>query len=450
MTITHYWTFAYLSASGEVRHKPMESARDWFKQRCQDLLAKSDLPHRAIQRRLKTESDPLAKFCLRCFISQQIVYACQELAQRFGQAHGFSRRDLLPFVLDDDSLINPRPQTGYRPLATQVLESFDPQQSNLSTWTARLVRQKSDLNAFLLEHGVYLISPWAILNDTKQTQLEGALGDFHQLSTAEVKQADALLEGYHAVYRQERVEQRRSGRCTAPSTDQLRRIAAYLLEEYVLSLSERQVMQQLQVLAQRLRAYRIYNRSKVFPTETLDNPDQKVSVDALPAPDEDTDDGSEAFLKQYRQELQSSLDEALAAVVEQRVAYLTKRKGGEPRKFLDGLRLFHCMGEVMGAIALKLGYTRQDQVSSLLKLKHLRADVRHHLLILLRDRILPLAQTLSTPATLKDLDQRLDQALDEQTNAIILEAKAEASRRRDGPLKSLFSRRLCQYLDNRI
>jgi hypothetical protein len=57
---------------------------------------------------------------------------------------------------------------------------------------------------------VYFISDWAILNDTKSKQLQRILAEFHHLSESEIRDSCILLESYHAVYRRDRLEQRRN------------------------------------------------------------------------------------------------------------------------------------------------------------------------------------------------------------------------------------------------
>ena len=358
-----YWTFLYLRAAGTLHNKTIDSARAGMES-CSDLLSQAQLPHRAIQRRLVAASEPGAAAALRCYISHQIVYTCDDLVAGFG-SHGFSRADLLPLVLDDRSLLGERrdrPPSAYKAFATTVLETFDPQQSSLSTWTTRLVRQHKELNDLLLEYGVYLVSDWAILNDTKESQLQSALGDFHHVSAVELDQASALLEGYHAIYRYERLQKRQTGRCPAPSADQLQRIAIYLDEEYSIALADYQVMQRLQTLAQQLRALRIYSRSKVLPAASLDTPNHSLTLDNIPSEDRDLD-GEEGryarFLAESQQEFLASLDEALKIVIEQRVALLKRRKARgaapnempRPQQFLKGLQLFHCLGQTMTEIA---------------------------------------------------------------------------------------------------
>jgi hypothetical protein len=114
---------------------------------------------------------------------------------------------------------------------------------------------------------VYFISDWAILNDTKSKQLQRILAEFHHLSESEIRLACLLLESYHAVYRRDRLEQRRnllnSGqariqrRCLPPTATQLHEIARLLNAKATLRLETEEVLNQLQNLAKGLQQYRI-------------------------------------------------------------------------------------------------------------------------------------------------------------------------------------------------
>ncbi|EDX78320.1 hypothetical protein MC7420_8058 [Coleofasciculus chthonoplastes PCC 7420] len=66
------------------------------------------------------------------------------------------------------------------------------------------LKQHRELNRFLLEQGVYLISDWAILNDTTPNQLSRIYRDFHHLTDREIQQARILLRSYHSIYRRDR------------------------------------------------------------------------------------------------------------------------------------------------------------------------------------------------------------------------------------------------------
>jgi hypothetical protein len=97
-------------------------------------------------------SRQLAECCLRCFVSVQIEQTCISLESSFGQQHGFTRQDLFPYVLTDrEPLRSQLHSTGYRALALEILQTFDPTQgSSLAVWTARLVKSQPELRQFLL------------------------------------------------------------------------------------------------------------------------------------------------------------------------------------------------------------------------------------------------------------------------------------------------------------
>ena len=125
------------------------------------------------------------------------------------------------------------------------------------------------------------ISDWAILNDTKSKQLKRILTEFYRLSKSEINQACSLLESYHAVYRRNRLEQRRNQRslgqtrmtrrCPPPTAIQLHEIAQRMHAKAGLTLRAEQVKIQLQDLAKRLRQYRHHVRENLGVTVFSDN-----------------------------------------------------------------------------------------------------------------------------------------------------------------------------------
>ena len=410
-------------------------------------------------------SPTAAELCLRCSISHQISYACQQLADQFGANHGFTSLHLSTAVLHDECLLGqqrshrrqPQNQSSYRSLATDIFETFNPERSSIKVWTVRRVRHDRSINEILLDHGVYLVSDWAILNDTTEPQLERILREFYSLSSGEIHQAILMLESYHVVYRGDRLKQQQSGRCCTPTAEQLDRISKYLevlqAEEELSSISApspSDTLQQLQALAHCLRRHRIHSRGGKQVADSLDDPGTNYSAGAIPSSLEQADDDdSTDFISYYRQAFERCLDQAIQTAVEQRVAQLSKRKGERHKLFLKGLTLFHCQGQTMIEIAPQLGYERQDKVTYLLKLKNLRADIRHELLRLLRHQVVAIAQQFTNPERLRTIDQQLDAALEEQVSEMISEAERETSGERNGPLQSRFARHLCRYLDTR-
>lgn len=89
----------------------------------------------------------------------------------------------------------------------------------------RLVKQHHELNAFLLEQGLCMLSDWAILNDTKPKKLRRVLTQFHHFTDPEVQQAVILLESYHAIYRRDRILQAQKGACPDPRPHNSRKSA---------------------------------------------------------------------------------------------------------------------------------------------------------------------------------------------------------------------------------
>jgi predicted RNase H-like nuclease len=103
----------------------------------------------------------------------------------------------------------------------------------------------------------------------------------------------------------------------------------------------------------------------------------------------------------------------------------------------------------MGEIAPQIGLVAQYQVSRFLKLKEFRADIRRELLIELRNKVLALAKIYSDSTQLQNLDRQLEELLTEQIVELIREAETEAKIPQARPIRSLYARRLCNYLDNK-
>jgi hypothetical protein len=466
---SRYWTLVRIDAGGKRKIEEVASVKAFFLSSFPEFTAQNEVPDTSIQRQLlhwmreATEDVRfLAQRCLQCFISNQIERVCQELARQFGAEHGFTSSDLLPFVLDEDyrrqtrKAIN-QASSPYKSLLSEILQSFDLQQSSLATWTTRRVKHHKELNAFLLEQGVYLVSDWAILNDTNSKQLERIFLQFHQLTAIETQQAQRLLESYHAVYRAQRLKQRQAGvrgQCPPPTTEQLQQISKHLSTQTAKTLSSETVMAQLQAIASRLREYRIHVRGGSLPEKSTDAPANGTSADRnrfLEIADNRgiTDEQTE-FLDDYRQQFVACLDQVIAQVTEKQV---TKLQGNDPQKaqnFLTALKLFHCQGQSMTEIAKALHLQAQFQVSRLLKLKAFRADIQQQLLVQLRDRVLEQAKAYTDAKRLQTLNQQIEEALDEQVAKVIQEAEMEASTAtttKNQIASSLFAQRLCRYLD---
>jgi hypothetical protein len=450
-----YWTHIRLEASGSLREREIAALKAFFQQQFPDWTEANDIPDLQIQRQLvkwmrvaevgSVEAD-LAEGCLRCFVSHQIPMVCFSLEQRFGTQGGFSRAELYPYVMDDFHPLNANYRSAeYRPVAVRIVQIFDPEQSNLSTWTKRLVLQQKDLNAALADWGIYLASDWAILNHTTPSRISRLLAG--KILDAEIQRACQILESYHVVYRQARLKQRSSGagrKCTEPNSEQLQAMLQHLEAQGIDSDSPQQLLRELRALAQHLRQFK--RRSAI----SLD--DEKTSFLAeqqqVDSPDEDHE--QDQFLSLYRQESEQCLSQAVKQVLDDRVTYLSRRKPPKDQVFLKALDLFHREGKSMTEIAPLVGLQKQFQVTRLLSLKELRADVRQTWLKLLHQKLPQLLQDHFDPQQLEPLDQQLHQrlniVLEELIDRIIAEDATDSySPKRHS--RSLFTACLCQYLE---
>ncbi|WP_088430979.1 hypothetical protein [Halomicronema hongdechloris] len=451
-----YWRLVRITASSRISPHLLPTAKTYLAQHLtKGAETATDTAIQAYllsQWQAAADQITVAEGCLRCYVSNQVEWVCQDLEARFGERYGFTRYELFPFVLDETYPLEPLANSSsetYCSLAADILRSFDPQRASLSTWVTRRVRHHRDLNRFLLQHGVYLVSDWAILNDTSVKQVSKILGEFHGLSPTEVTQAQQLLQSYHGVYRRDRIQQRQAGGgggCVPPTPEQLQRLAQQLPRALAQKLSEDDLLGQLQALASYLRHYRIHVRGGLVPTESLDRPEIAAVAQGMRAPAPQEDDTAQ-FLAGFRQVFDQCLQQAIATVIETWLARLQRRQPEKIEPFLKALRLFHCDGLAMGEIARQIGFSQQYQVSRLLKLKALRADIRQHLLQQMCDRTRQLAQAYVDPERLHHLNAQIDAALAERVDSLMATAETEATTQSQH--RSQFTVALCRHLDSR-
>ena len=451
---SQYWQMMTLTSAGNRQLREIESVRNqcktlWTRELgaiATDCSEAPSLSDRKLQTylwdrwRADKEDAALAQLALRCWLSHQIAATCNQLAAQFGQAYGFVASELWPLVLDDSDRLS----SAYEPLSIKILNRYDPTQSALSTWVARMTKGHPEINRFCLERGLYRISDWAILNDTPAERLTRVLP---QLSAAVLAEKTALLLAYHQVYRRDRIQQRNShsarlglaSRCETPTEEQLRRIQPNVETNVVLS--------QLQELASQLREHRIAVRRKMPPTQLLGDRASDTSHRQAATNGEDKNDLAEDnFLLKYRDHFSSSLDHAIEAIALGYVKTYRRRKPPKDRLFLTALGLFHCRGLSMTAIAQQTGLTSQVQVTRLLQLKRFRTEVCACWFNQLKTQVNQDVLTYISPDRLSKISRQLEKILAEETAATIAEAAAEAQMSKNRSAKSKFARQLCAKL----
>ena len=458
-TTSKYWNLVRLDSSGKSQVTTIMRAKEFLIQQFSSLRELENVSDTLIQKSLMAvraegnKDSIMAERCLRCFISHQIKQACIQLEMQFGREHGFSRHDLFIYTLNDtldnfrDSVIAPQgTKSRYKPLAVEILETFTPDKANLSTWTTRYVKQNRELQQFLLEQGVYLISNWAILNDTNTKQVSKILSEFHNLTATEIEQASILLSSYHQVYRRDRLKnlQSKGKKCSTPTTEQLGRIVNLIKQE---ANSPEQTLAQLEQLANLLREYRIYVRGGKIKQESWDNPginSASIQSELTTVSERDEIVEGNDFGQSYQQQFQESLDRSIATVITHRLSKFKGKKAGKAQQFITALELFHCQGESMSAIAPKINLQAQYQVTRLLKLKELRVDISHQMLQLMKDWTMTQTK-LADLNSLKQREQEIESALGSQIDLLLAEAEKEVSIA--DSTQGVLAQRICDYLD---
>jgi hypothetical protein len=455
--ISRYWQLVRLKLAGGITIDPIPQAKEFFHASFGAELDRDDVPDLVFQRQLlefdRRDRLSVAHFCLRCFISHQIYQTCRDLVNRFGRERGLTEGELLALVLDDtlDRVMGDR--SGYQPLASKILQTFDPSRSSLATWTIELVKSHSELNRLLLEYGIYIITDWAILNDTTVKQVERIFSEFYQRTSQEIEAAAHLLETYHAIYRAQRIQQRKTGgsrQCLPPTETQLAQMSECLQQRFDRSLSKHEVMHKLQQMAALLRQHRIYRRGGAPEIQSLSNPDTCKEVEQQElvhfAAHRDDDRSSEnEFLRDYRRSLIVCLDRALGEVLQAYMNRKTRQNFFDSQSFLLGLSLFYCQKKSMNEIAEILGLKAQYQVTRLLKLKSFRSDIQQKLISSLREIVLEKASVYTNPEALSKLESEIEEAIYLSIENLLENERDSRSPNSSGE-QSLFTQGLCSKL----
>ncbi|MDJ0734324.1 MAG: hypothetical protein QNJ47_09660 [Nostocaceae cyanobacterium] len=461
MNVSKYWRFVKLDSTNKRRIEMITAVQTYFQNQFTQTPEVSDAKivrqlwqqmHQG--RETSSKESHLAEICLRCCISHQIDQVCADLGIKFGIDNGFNREDLLPFVLPDEVLwanSQQRVKSSYKSLATSLLETFNPDKGSLHTWVKRYVKQHPELKKFLLEHGVFLISDWALLNDISPQELQRILAEMYNLATLEIQQRREILISYHTVYREDRLQQRMRGMtlpCQPPTSQQLTRIADDIKSRTGREMSHEFLLNQLQGIAAKIRRYKIVIQGGSVSEVSFDQPEIQPIVEGSHITHEDEEENK--FLQLYQDEFINSLDQAISQVINDFIAKIQRKPTANKNEesLLNALQLFHCQGQSMSQIAPQIGFRKQYEVTRFLKLNQFRADIRQRLLRNLRDRVVEIAGYFTNSQSLEGLDKKIESILDEQILTVMQEAESEVkSPVKNQAFSSLFARRLCRYLE---
>ena len=400
-----------------------------------------------------------AGLCLRCYVSEPILRACQKIDSLFSGNQAFSYQDLLPFVLNDDGslllLIDDTAQVvvsdneqlepaTFKTFSVEVLRTYNYKSTasvSLNNWTFLLTKQHPELKAFLSEYGFQNFSDWTLLNRIQANQLERlAERDRH------------LVEAFHAVYRRDRRQQKQTGRCADPNEQQLIEIKELLQQRDVAFNSLSEILKALKQIAQQLRQFDIWQSREPLEVKDKETGDYSLRVD-LPADVADESAIEEQdFLDFLQQQLYASLDSAIEQAIQNKIAKLKKSKKYAPfvSSFARGILRYYREGIPLKEIGVELGTSNWDQTRRILNpgelLSKVRASTIQKLLapILEKAQEKGLASTPVEPSYLKNLMEQLEAFVDTE---VFAEAASEIKAGKNRSLDSEYAQHLMRHLD---
>jgi hypothetical protein len=135
--------------------------------------------------------DPLPLLCLRCRISHALEGWLKATHSAFRQKHGIELDAMASYGLDDDGELTiptgkdsttafvyaelaSLPNQLLSPFSAEVLRSYDPALCGLPHWAKLKIQAHNDLKAYFRQHGLLLISDWALLRNSSTTRVRQA------------------------------------------------------------------------------------------------------------------------------------------------------------------------------------------------------------------------------------------------------------------------------------
>jgi AraC-like DNA-binding protein len=437
-----YWHIVRLRFSGSPSDDPAPPALRHLEAHYPEFSHQDPLDDRALQTLLMQEvrqASALAALSLRCYISHTILTVCKLLVSTYHERHGVELTVLTSYLLTDDgelpiliqnqqgklSIQRPltpqedpqKTSTIFQPIAYKILEKFDPNKSALSTWASKLTRQSSELKQVLKEeYGILLITDWALLNDTTPNAFRKILINYYHYSEQPEANCQALdaqvaiLTAYQQVYR--KYHPPAPGKtCQPPTLEQCQEMIS------ILGSADRDPQtfldEKLYPIAQQIRNYRLH-RPPLAKSES-----------------QSTNAAESQFSGIFDNYLKGAVAAAIAAKVTQPNSTATQQ--ANQRRCLTALYYLYQVGLSQSEIAKKLGFSGQDRVSKLLKLKDFYASLKFHMLVMLKKEIPEIASACDHPDHLLKIETAISEYLaplaeeDKKWNSTPLEKRQQPS-----------------------
>ena len=448
-----YWILYGVNSFGNSQSRELSEVKTFLVARFQLAEPGEAIEDKIIQRRLfdwygieKTQEQVNAELCLRCFVSNSIYQFCLATEQQYKDSYGLTKNDLFPVLLDSITKVKLTNTQAKNSLIKEIIDSFSLEKnSNLSTWTKIKVKGNKRYKRVLKFYGIVEVTDWLILVHTTPGKLERRLKE-RGYSEFERKEYGNLLEIFHQVYstelfkireeinrqRLEEGKRRTNKPYPSPTEEQLNHIARLLDNSCLLESQE--ILAKLKKIAQFMRNYNSATPGIFRETKTV-QPNSELIV----------------FVQE---QIEDNLFAVVNRVINTKVNYFLGKRKPQTEKannFILILKLFHCEQYSMGEIASLINFTDQSQVSRLVKLKELRQDISRNAIALLKDIFTDrLTGIVRNPEQLSALDTKVQEFLEAEIKEIMDEAKKEALNSQNRTRNSLFSRTVCESVQQRI
>ena len=417
-----YWVKTEFAGTGQIRKSEVPEANRFFQKQLPEFIGQSKVPDREIQRRLvnwygagEDVEQPMAEICLRCYTSNAIEWHCLEFVKKFGS-------------IDPIALMS---QVLHSEFIAEVLASFAPAKSALSTWTKWKIFSNKEVKRFLrFEHGIIMESDWQILCSTSIAKLKRLLET--ERTAYEAGRGIELLQVFKEVYcgqlRAEREKLKQNNQSyrrpyPAPTQEQLIQMALRLSPNSPLGSED--ILNQLKELAKVLRIH----RAQPSVPRTVGFDQQQ--------PEED-------LLADYRS---PCVAKAVNEVIEARLHNLNQGKKGQKKveQYLNALGLFYCQGIPMKDIALAIELRDQPSVSRLLDRKTLKADISRHMVMCMRGCLdKEYVKKFSSPEELKKWDEHVSSFLEEDVEKLMQADAREGFTSQNRQMQTVLAQEICR------
>ena len=164
----------------------------------------------------KSADTPLPLLCLRCRISHPLEAWLKATFNAHHERHGIEIKAMASYALDDEgaltircskesaedftySVISSLPKGPTSPFSAEILRSFDPALCGLPHWARLKIQSNNELKAYFKQHGLLLISDWALLRNSSPRRVQQAC-QAHLRSSATIESLIALHKSFLPLY----------------------------------------------------------------------------------------------------------------------------------------------------------------------------------------------------------------------------------------------------------